>query len=126
MPRKTVAIVGASADRSKFGNKSVRAHVAAGYDVCPVNPRGGIIEGLMVYRSLSDVPRPLDRISLYVPPSTGRQLVEEIARTGCREVWLNPGSADEALVAALQALGIEPILGCSIVDLSFSPAEFPS
>ena len=45
MAKPTVAILGASADRSKFGNKSVRAHAQAGYDVYPVNPKGGTIEG---------------------------------------------------------------------------------
>jgi predicted CoA-binding protein len=50
MPK--VAILGASADRATFGNKSVRAHLAQGYTVYPVNPKGGQVEGLFVYRSL--------------------------------------------------------------------------
>ena len=45
----TVAILGASADRSKFGNKAVRAFLARGYTVYPVNPKGGEIEGLAAY-----------------------------------------------------------------------------
>ena len=52
----TVAILGASADRSKYGNKSVRAHRKQGYDVYPVNPKGGEIDGLPVYQRLADVP----------------------------------------------------------------------
>ena len=41
MSQPTVAIIGASTDRSKFGNKSVRAHLQQGYEVFPVNPKGG-------------------------------------------------------------------------------------
>ncbi|MEX2112968.1 MAG: CoA-binding protein [Pirellulales bacterium] len=68
MSKPTVAILGASSDRSKFGNKSVRAHLQAGYEVVPVNPKGGTIEGLTAYRSLDEVPEPhLTRISVYLP-----------------------------------------------------------
>ena len=85
----TAAIIGASADRTKFGNKSVRAHLSQGYEVFPVNPKGGVIEGLAVYKSLRDVPkRPLDRVSLYVPPTVGVKLLPEIAEVGCKELWL--------------------------------------
>ena len=72
MSKATVAILGASADRAKFGNKSVRAHLKAGYEVYPVNPSGGEIEGLPAYRTLADVPiENLDRISVYLRPQVG-------------------------------------------------------
>ncbi len=122
MSRPTVAIIGASADRSKFGNKSVRAHQAQGYEVFPINPKGGQIEGLPVYRSLADVPvKRLDRVSLYVPPAIGLSLLPEIAAKGCEELWLNPGSESDELVAAARELGLEPIVACSIVDVGISP-----
>ena len=122
MNSPTVAIIGASADRRKYGNKSVRAHVQQGYDVYPVNPKGGQIEGLEVYRSLSEVPvEQLDRVSLYVPPETGLQLLDEIAAKGCRELWLNPGSESEELIERARQRGLEPIVACSIVDLGVSP-----
>ena len=81
MAGKTVAVVGASADRSKFGNKSIRAHRKQGWQVFPVNARGGEIEGLPVYRTLKDIPARIDRVSLYVPPAIGRAAV---ARNRCR------------------------------------------
>jgi len=122
MNSPTVAIIGASADRRKYGNKSVRAHVQQGYDVYPVNPKGGQIEGLEVYSSLSEVPvEQLDRVSLYVPPETGLQLLDEIAAKGCRELWLNPGSESEELIERARQRGLEPIVACSIVDLGVSP-----
>lgn len=126
MPQPTVAILGASADRSKFGNKSLRAHRQAGYEVYPVNPKGGTIEGLTVYRSLPEVPAErLDRISVYLPPAVGLQALEAIAATGCDEVWFNPGSESEEILAKARQLGVNAIAACSIVDLGLSPSEFP-
>lgn len=87
MNKPTVAIIGASADRQKYGNKSVRAHLNQGYDVYPVHPGTSEIEGLSAYPSLSEVPvRDLDRISVYVPPEVGIQLLEEIQKHGAKEV----------------------------------------
>lgn len=115
---RTVAIVGASADRSKYGNRSLHAHLASGYDVYPINPRGGEIEGLTAYRTLSETPiERFDRISLYVPPEIGLKMLPEIAAKGCDELWLNPGSESEALVAAAEQLGLNVIVACSIVDV---------
>lgn len=124
MSRPTVAIIGASSDRTKYGNKSVRAHQAQGYEVYPINPKGGQIEGLQVFTSLEEVPAaPLDRISLYVPPAIGLSLVEAIVAKGCSELWLNPGSESEELAAKLREHGIEPIIACSIVDVGISPHD---
>ncbi len=123
--KPTVAIIGASADRSKYGNKSVRAHLAAGYEVFPVNPKAEQIEGLKVYRRVEDIPVALDRVSMYVPPQVGRTLLEEIARKGCGEVYFNPGSDDPELVEAAQQLGLKAVPRCSIVALGMSPRDFP-
>lgn len=123
--QKTVAILGASSDRSKFGNKSVRAHLQAGYRVFPVNPKEREIEGQPAYASLAALPARPERISVYLPPPIGRQLLPEIARIGAREVWFNPGAADDALLAEAAELGVPAIDGCSIVDLGLSPAMFP-
>lgn len=114
----TVAIVGASADPSKFGYKSLRAHRAQGYDVYPVNPKGGEIEGLAVYKSLAEVPvDKLDRISVYLPPAIGVKVMDEVAAKGCNELWLNPGSDAPEVLARARELGLEPIQACSIVDV---------
>lgn len=121
----TVAILGASADRSKFGNKSIRAHQQQGFTVYPVNPKGGQIEGLTVYKSLTEVPPgKLDRISVYLPPPILLQVLPEIAERGCEELWLNPGSDSDEAVDAARKLGLNVIQACSIVDLGVSPAQF--
>ncbi len=126
MARPSVAILGASADRAKFGNKSVRAHAQAGYDVYPVNPKGGQIEGLTVYRSLADVPVDhLTRVSVYLPPAIGLVALEEIASKGCDQVWFNPGSESAPILERARQLGLQAIAACSIVDLGLSPAQFP-
>jgi len=120
-----IAILGASSDRGKFGNKAVRAYVHAGWEVLPVNPREAEIEGVPAYRSLADVPGDLDRISVYLPPPVTLGLVPAVAARGAGEVWLNPGAASPELVAALQKAGVEPVSGCSIVDIGLSPSQFP-
>jgi predicted CoA-binding protein len=119
--KPTVAILGASADRAKFGNKSIRAHLNQGYDVYPVNPKGGEIEGLRVYSSLADIPVRLTRISVYLPPAIGLKAIDEIAAKGCEELFLNPGSDAPEVVARAQELGLDPIVACSIVALGETP-----
>ncbi|HMO84366.1 MAG TPA: CoA-binding protein [Lacipirellulaceae bacterium] len=124
MPQPTVAIVGASADRSKYGNKSVRAHAMQGYVVYPINPKGGVIEGYTVFERLADLPvERLDRVSMYVPPAVGLKMIDEIAAKGCDELWLNPGSESDELIEAARARGLEPVIACSIVDVGMSPRD---
>jgi len=123
----TVAILGASSDRSKFGNKAVRAFLARGYTVYPVNPKGGDVEGLPVYKSLADIPADvkLDRISVYLPPAVGLKTLPEIASRGCDELWLNPGSESDELVEAAEKQGLNVIQACSIVAIGISPHSLP-
>ena len=122
---RTVAVLGASRDRGKYGNKSVRAHARAGWQVFPINPRADEIEGLTAYRSLRDVPiRPLDRVSVYLPPEIGITLLDDIAACQPREVWLNPGSDSDELLLAAEKLALPVICACSIVDVGLSPIMF--
>ncbi|MDA0282055.1 MAG: CoA-binding protein [Planctomycetota bacterium] len=123
--RPTVAVVGASRDRSKYGNISVRAHLQQGYEVFPVNPNADEIEGLAAFPTLSDVPIDgLDRVTIYLPPNLTLELLDEILKISPTEVWLNPGSADEDVRHRAKELGIEIIEACSIVDLGVSPYAF--
>lgn len=122
---KSVAILGASKDRAKFGNKSLRAHAAAGYEVFPIHPRETEIEGLTAYPSLAALPHAVERISVYLAPAVGKALLPEIAQSGAQEVWFNPGAADHELLDEARRLGIPAIDGCSIVDLGLQPSDFP-
>jgi uncharacterized protein len=121
----TIAVLGASNLRHKFGNKCVRAYRAAGWTVYPVNLAGEEVEGLASYRSLAEVPGPLDRVSVYLPPPVTAELLPEIAAAAAGEVWFNPGAADRQVLSQAKALGIHAVDGCSIVDIGFSPSQFP-
>lgn len=125
MSKPTVAILGASADRTKFGNKSVRAHLQQGFEVFPVNPKGGEIEGLTVFKSLADVPGGrLNRVSVYLPPPLVLKALDAIAARGCDELFLNPGTESPEVVGHAESLGLNPIVACSIVDLGVRPKDF--
>ena len=121
---KTIAIIGASTDRKKFSNKAVRAYVQQGWEVYPINPEGEEVEGLTAYASLGGVPAKLDRVSLYVSPGVGVELLPEIAAANPHELFINPGAESDELVVEARGLGLDPIFACSIVDIGASPAEF--
>src|SRR5262249_44503175 len=122
--KPTIAILGASADRAKFGNKAVRAYAQAGYHVYPVNPKESTIEGWPVFRSLSEIPvTELDRVSVYLPPQIGRQILPEIARKTIGDVWFNPGADSQEVLAKARELGLNVVAGCSIVALGVTPAQ---
>lgn len=117
-----VMVIGASSDRSKYGNKSVRAYLRAGHVVLPVNPREESIEGQKCYATIAEVPGPIDRATLYVPPRVGAGMMAELAARGdVGDVWLNPGAESDAVLAAAKKVGIEPVEGCSIVAIGQIP-----
>jgi len=124
MPEKTVAVVGASADRSKYSNKSVRAHLKQGWDVYPVNPKGGEIEGRQTYASLKDLPLKPRRVTMYLPPDVGINVLPDVAAVQPEEFFVNPGAESDELVAKARELGLQPILACSIVDIGLTPDQF--
>jgi uncharacterized protein len=118
---KVVAVIGASSDRRKFGNRALRAFQQQGYTVIPINPNVREVEGLKTYASVLDVPGPIDMASFYVQPEVGERVIDEVARKGIAEVWLNPGADSDALIARARTLKIEPIVGCSVVAIGQNP-----
>ena len=116
MSKQAVAIIGASADKAKFSNKAIHAHQRAGYDVYPVNPKEETIEGLTCYKSVLDIPVALDRVSLYLPPPVGVKVLDDIARKGCQELWINPGAESAELIDKAHTLGLNAIFACSFTD----------
>lgn len=122
--KRTVAVLGASRDRAKFGNKSLRAHAAAGWQAYAVNPSAREVEGERSYPSLASVPGELDRITVYLPPQLTGELLPEIAQRRAGEVYFNPGSADETVLAEARRLEIPAVDGCSIRALGLDPADF--
>ncbi|MBU0597846.1 CoA-binding protein [Patescibacteria group bacterium] len=121
---KTIAIIGASQNREKFGNKAVRAYQDEGWQVYPINPRGGEIEDLKVFKSILDIPGKIDRVSIYLPPEIGIHVLSEVALKKANEVYLNPGSESKELINKAKELGLDPILACSIVAVNRQPKDY--
>jgi uncharacterized protein len=121
---KVVAVVGASSDRNKFGNKAVRAFRAEGYTVVPVNPNEPEVEGLKTYASVVDVPQAIDMATVYVPPEIGINLLADFERKQIPEIWVNPGAESDALLAEAKRRRLNVIAACSIVGIGRSPYSF--
>jgi predicted CoA-binding protein len=121
---KRVAVIGASSKRQKFGNKALRAFVNQGYTVFPINPNEREVEGMRTYASVLDVPGEIDMATVYVPPHIGMGIMEELARKGISEVWLNPGADGDEVVARARALGLRTVQACSIMGIGESPGRY--
>src|SRR3954468_9863262 len=120
---KTVAIIGASNNRHKFGNKAVRAFQQQGYTVYPVNPHESEVEGLAAFKTIGDVPVRPQMISVYVPPRVLLDLLPDIADRGCDELWLNPGTESDEVLLEAERLNLNVIQACSIVGVGISPGN---
>jgi len=118
---KTIAVIGASNDRSKFGNKAFRAFVAEGHRVIPINPNETSVEGVATYPSVLDVPEPIDMATVYVPPEIGITLLDDLETKQIAEIWLNPGAESDELVAEARRRKLNVIEACSIVAIGRNP-----
>jgi hypothetical protein len=118
---KVVAVIGASPDRSKFGNKAVRAFARQGYTVVPIHPKETEVEGFTAYKSVLDVPGPIDMATMYLAPAIGMKVIEEVAQKGIPEVWLNPGADSPELADRARALGLKTVVACSILGVGENP-----
>ena len=121
---KTVAVVGASSNRAKFGNKALRAFQAEGYTVIPINPHEREVEGIPAYASVLDVPGPIDMATVYVQPEIAMRLLDEFDRKGIPEVWINPGAETDQMLAEKKKRKANLIFACSILGVGRSPGEF--
>jgi predicted CoA-binding protein len=121
---KTVAIIGASSNRDKFGNKALRAFARQGYNVIPINPTEAEVEGHRAYPSVLDVPGTIDLATIYVPTAVGVRVMEDLAKVGVAEVWLNPGADDRQVVEKARQLGLKTVQHCSIIAIGDSPARY--
>ena len=121
---KIVAVIGASSHRHKFGNKALRAFEKQGYTVLAINPNEREVEGHGTYRSVLDVPGQIDMATVYIPATEGVKVMDDLAKKGVPEVWLNPGADDDEVVARARALGLNIIQACSIMGIGESPSRF--
>jgi uncharacterized protein len=118
---KTVAVIGASSDRGKFGNIAFRAFQAEGYNVIPINPNETSVEGVVTYPSVMDVPGPIDMATVYVPPEIGITLLEGFEHKQIAEIWINPGAESDALIAEARRRKLNVIEACSIIGIGRNP-----
>jgi uncharacterized protein len=121
---KVVAVVGASSDRNKFGNKALRAFKAEGYTVIPINPNEREVEGIKTFPSVLDVPHDIDMATVYVRPEIGQRLIAEFAEKGIPEIWINPGAESDALLRDARERKLNVITACSIIAIGRSPYQF--
>jgi len=97
--KKRFAVIGATADTSKYGNEIFRNLTSRGYEVYPVNPGLKELEGTRCYPSLSDIPVKVDVVDFVVPPSVTEKILKECKELGLDCIWLQPGSESEAAIA---------------------------
>ena len=114
-------VVGASEDRSKFGNKVLRCYQENKKTVIPVNPKAASIEGISCVASVADLPDSVKSISVITPPTATEQVVEAAIVKGIRNIWMQPGAESTAAVARCEAAGINVIAdhSCILVVLGF-------
>ena len=118
---KTVAVIGASSNRNKFGNRALRAFARQGFTVLAINPNEREVEGHQTYATVLDVPGPIDMATVYVPPAVGVMVMEQLAAKGVPEIWLNPGADGDEVLARARELGLKTIQACSIQAIGESP-----
>lgn len=114
------AVAGASSDREKYGNQVLRALVAAGRRVYPLNPRHAEVEGLPCYADVASTPEPVRSLSIVTQPAATEQIVRQAAAAGVRHVWMQPGAESPMAVEEAQRLGLNVIAGgpCLLVALA--------
>ena len=115
------AVVGASTDREKYGNKVLRCYQQHGREVYPINPKAPEVEGLKAYPSLASLPVKVPAISVITPPATTEQVVREAAAAGVTHIWMQPGAESDAAIRTAESLGLSVIAGgpCLLVVMGY-------
>lgn len=113
------AVVGASRDRSKFGNRVLRAYLDHGRRAWPVHPRETEVEGVRAVPDLAHLPERVHGISIVTPPEITARVVDEALALGYRRLWLQPGAEDAAAVERARAAGARVLAygPCVLVSL---------
>lgn len=123
-PSRSVIVLGAGSDRSRFSNKAVRCYAQLGFTVYPVNPKETEVEGWMAFPDIGAVDGRADLLLLYVRPEVGLKVIDQAPARGVRDVYVNPGSGNPDLVGRIRELGMNPIEACSIVATGRLPGDF--
>lgn len=112
-----VAVLGASNKPDRYSYKAVKRLEGHGHTVFPVHPKLAEIEGIKVYASLSDVPGPLDTITVYLSPENSDKIADQLVAANAKRVIFNPGTENEPLMKRLEEQGAEVLEACTLVML---------
>ena len=112
-----VAVLGASNKPARYSNQAVLLLSEKGHTVFPVHPALAEIDGHLVSKRLSDIPVPLDTVTMYVSPAHQTNLAEGILGAAPRRVIFNPGTENPELEQRLAEDGIDVVQACTLVML---------
>lgn len=114
-------VVGASANRHKFGNKVLRCYQQHGRKCIPVNPNEGEIEGIACVAGIEDLPADVRSISMITPPAVTEQLVPLAIERGIENIWMQPGAESPEAVALCRRHNVNAIAdgSCILVVLGY-------
>jgi predicted CoA-binding protein len=117
---KTIAMVGASSDPTKFSYGVLRVLHETGYDMIPVNPTeaGNEIRGLKVYESLSSIDRPVDMVQVFRTSKAAYRVTEEAIQIGAKVVWMQLGVRNDEAARLAEAAGLKVVMNrCPKIEL---------
>src|SRR4051794_39177049 len=107
-----VAVLGASPKPNRYAFKAMQMLREHGHEAIPVNPVYEKILGMECYPAVSDVPPPIDTVTVYLGKRRSDSLIEQIVEAGPRRIILNPGAENDELAKAARNRGIEVIEAC--------------
>jgi uncharacterized protein len=118
---KRFAVVGASTDREKYGNKVLRVYQQNHMEVVPINPKAKEVEGLAAYPDLASIPGTIDGVSIITPPKVTEHVVAEAVQCGIKNIWMQPGAESREAIEAAERSGANVIAGgpCILVSLRY-------
>ena len=117
---KTIAMVGASPDKTKFSYGVLRVLHETGYDIIPVNPRPGLkeIRGLKVYASLDKIDRPVDMVEVFRKPEDLYGVVEKAITIGAKVIWGQIGVINYEAARLAEEAGLKVVMNrCPKIEL---------
>jgi len=115
------AVVGASSNKSKFGNKVLRCYLQHKMKVFPVNPNEEKIADILCVKKISDLSDDVKSISIITPPSVTEKIVDEAILKGIENIWMQPGAESELAIEKCKQHHISVIAQgpCILVELGF-------
>ena len=117
---KTIAMVGASPDKTKFSYGVLRVLNETGYDMIPINPRPGLAEirGLKVYPSLKEIDRPVDMVEVFRKPEDLYEIAEEAISINAKVLWGQIGVINNDAAKLAEEAGLKVVMNrCPKIEL---------